>query len=87
MDEIVPIDRPPKPVLPAVCYVDGIDSIANGHWTIEFRRSYFRLSAKDSEDEDLPHTSRWTMKALPGSAGCVLSACRGDLGNYPLPLA
>jgi hypothetical protein len=44
--------------------VDGIDSITKGHWPIEFRRNIFVRVQRNSEDDDPPHTSRWTMKAI-----------------------
>jgi hypothetical protein len=36
--------------------VDAIGSIADGHWTIEFRIPISSRLQRNSEDDDLPHT-------------------------------
>src|SRR5512147_1261392 len=65
------------PLIFARC-VDGIDSVATGHWTIEFRGRIFARLQRNSEDDDIPHTRRWTMKAIvvtdqaAGTAGMKL---------------
>jgi hypothetical protein len=38
--------------------VGGIDSIAEGHWTIEFRGSIFARLQRNSEDDDIPQIGR-----------------------------
>jgi hypothetical protein len=36
----------------------GIDSIAEGHWTIDFRRSIFAHLQRISENDDIPRIGR-----------------------------
>jgi NADPH:quinone reductase-like Zn-dependent oxidoreductase len=58
--------------------VGGIDSIAEGDWTIDFRRSIFAHLQRNSENDDIPDIGRWTMKAIvvteqaAGTAGMKL---------------
>jgi NADPH:quinone reductase-like Zn-dependent oxidoreductase len=58
--------------------VDGIDSIADGHWTIEFHRLIFGRLRWNSEDDNIQHMGKWTMKAIvvtdqvAGTAGMKL---------------
>src|SRR5438309_7506197 len=52
--------------------------MAEGHWTIDFRRSIFAHLQRNSENDDIPHIGRWTMKAIvvtdqaAGTAGMKL---------------
>jgi hypothetical protein len=36
----------------------AVDSIAEGHWTIDFRRSIFAHLQRNSENDDIPHIGR-----------------------------
>src|SRR5215475_13821563 len=59
--------------------VGGIDSISEGHWTIDFRHSIFAHLQRNSENHDIPHIGSWTMKAIvvtdkaAGTAGMKLT--------------
>jgi hypothetical protein len=52
--------------------VDGIDSIATGHWTVEFRRLFLCLFARRSKHEDIQQRYRGSVAAnartVPGHA-------------------
>ncbi|MET4315019.1 NADPH:quinone reductase-like Zn-dependent oxidoreductase [Bradyrhizobium sp. RT4b] len=60
--------------------VDGIDSIANAHWTIDFCYSIFAHLYRNFKDGEIPHIESLTMKAIvvteqaAGKAGMKLAA-------------
>lgn len=67
-------------LLIVVRQVDGIDSIANAHWTIDFCYSIFAHLHRNFKDGEIPHIESWTMKAIvvteqaAGKAGMKLAA-------------
>ena len=44
--------------------VDGIDSIATGIWTIRFLARIVHALQRNSDDDDIRQTRKWTMKAI-----------------------
>src|SRR3954465_6673247 len=67
-------------LLIVVRQVDGIDSMANAHWTIHFCYSIFAHLHRNFKDGEIPHIESLTMKAIvvteqaAGKAGMKLAA-------------
>jgi len=78
------VEEGPSPAMMPSAYrlfardLDDIDSIAKGHWIIEFRRPNVARVQRNSKDDNLAHSARLAGSGLFGSPR--------NVGRYSLPL-